>query len=145
MAAYKTLGSKLQVSIAGTFTDLTGVQNFDVDPGENSTFETGDLTTDYDTLMATGVGGGGTISGSKLHDPLDPVDQFLQARFNAGGAGVTTDGIEGKAELGATGVIYDWEAILTKWTPKVEKKNGGMVDFELKHVDRMLLNEVDPA
>lgn len=145
MVAFNTLGSKIQISIASTYTDMTGVQNFDAEPGENSTFETGDLTTDYDTLKATGVGGGGTISGSKLWDPLDPVDQFLQARHNAGGGGVSNDGIPGKAEMGATGVIWDFEGILTKWTPKIEKKTGGMVDFEFKLTDRMDMNEADPV
>ena len=145
MTAFNSLTSKIQVDISSTYTDLTGLQNFDADPGENSVFETGDLTSDYDTLKATGVGGGGTISGSKIWDPLDPVDQFLQARFNAGGGGVSTDGIPGKVHMGATGVIWDFAGILTKWTPKVERKNGGMVDFEFKHADRMDMNEADPA
>ena len=147
--ALSTLGSKIQVEIAGTFVDVPGVQDFTPDPGEEGTFETGDITSDYDTLGATQVGGGGSVSGSKLLDPLDPVDQFLQACKNNGGIPTTAtagfSGVPGKAFLSATGVIWDFDGILTKWTPKAEKKTGWMVDFDFMLADRMELNEADPA
>lgn len=146
--SFNTLASKMQLEIASTYTDVPGTQNFNIDPGENGTYDDADLTSTYDKLAPTGVGGGGTIGGSKLWDPLDPVDQFMQARHNDGGgaaSGASTVGVGGKAHMGSTGVIWDFDGILTKFTPKVERKSGGMVDFEFKLADRLSMNEADPA
>lgn len=147
--AHRTLDSGVQIDIAGTYTLVPGMQSFTPDPGENSTFESGDLTSDYDKLKATGVGGGGSVSGSKLFDPLDPVDLYLQAVFNNGGTPVTAttnyEGVPGKVIVSDTGVEWDFDGILTKWAPKSEKKSGWMVDYDFKLADRMELNEVAPA
>lgn len=146
--SFSTLNSKIQLEIASTYTDVPGTQSFTFDPGENGTYDDSDLSSTYDDLAPTGVGGGGSLSGSKLWDPLDPVDQFCQARQNAGGGaanGASTVGVGGKAHMGSTGVVWDFDGIVTKWTPKIEKKSGGMVDFEFKLARRPVMNEADPA
>lgn len=148
MDAINARTSKIQVEIATVDTDVEGLQNISPDPGENSTWDKGDLTADYDKLGATGVGGGGSISGTKLLDVLDPVDQFLQGCHNNGGVPTTAvsgyEGIPGLVHFSATGVTWDFDGILTKWATKAEKKNGWMVDFEFKLADRMDMNTADP-
>lgn len=147
-AAVSAQTSKIQVEIASTFTDFPGVQNFTPDPGENQTFDAGDITSTYDCLMPADVGGGGSVSGTALLDVLDPVHQYLQAVHNNRGVppSLTSGyvGVPGKAFVSATGVIWDFDGILTKWTPKAERKNGWMVDFNFDLAVQMLMNTADP-
>ena len=143
--AISTKGSKLAVSISSTLTDIPGVENFSINNGEEAVWEDGNLLTDFDTLQATGVGGGASISGTLWLDPLDAVHQFLQTCKNNGGVPSAAANVVGKAHLGASGVIWDWTGILTKWDAKAERKSGWSVDFEFKIDDRMDLNEADPT
>lgn len=144
--AAATKGSSMQLEIASTFTDIPGVQNITPDPGEEAVWESGDITSDYDNLTAAQVGGGGSVSGSKLMDPLDPIDQFLHSVKNNGGVDPADDEpVNGKVNVGSTGVVWPFKGILTKYAPKAEKKTGWMVDFEFKLAERMVLNEDDPA
>lgn len=143
--AVNAKGSKLQVTIATVLTDVPGVQSFTINNGEEAVWEDGNLLTDFDTLQASGVGGGASISGTLWFDPLDPVHQFLQLCKNIGGVPTATTYIVGKAFIGTSGVIWDFTGILTKWDAKNERKSGWSVDFEIKLNDRMDLNEADPT
>lgn len=139
VTAHSTLASELQVSISATLTEVPGIQGFDLDPGENVTFEKGDLAADYDEIQSTGVQSGGSISGSGMWDPLDTVQQFLHARFNDGAE------VTGNVVMGATGVEYACTFIVKKWKVKGERKNGFTFDYEFALTDRITLNESDPA
>jgi hypothetical protein len=147
-AAANSLTSKLQLSIATVFTNVPGVQNLEVDTGNNSTWEAWDLSDTYEKKLPTGVKGGGKISGKRLIDPLDAVDQFLHVCHNNQGvpdnAALGTL-ISGKAFLGATGVELAFTGTLTVYKITAEKKNGLMADFEFEPYDQIDLNEADPA
>ena len=137
--AHRTLGSEMQVEIAATLTAIPGMTGFELDPGENVTVDKGDLTSDYEEKLGTGVQEGGQTSGSMVWDPLDPVHQFMHTKFN--------DGTEviGNAVIGATGVELPLTFTVKKWKIKAEKKAGYMVDYEFEHTDRVALNEADPV
>lgn len=139
-----TTKSKLQVTIASTLVDVPGIQNFTPDSGEEGTFDAADIASDYDTLKPTRVGGGGTVSGSALLDPLDTVHMFLQDVKNKGGAPTGDDYLDGSTTISETGVLWPFKGILTKWAPKGERKNGWMVDFEFKLYERMTMNVAAP-
>lgn len=144
--AAATKASKLKISIASVLTDVPGVQSVTPDPGENKTWDDSDIVSDYETQRAAGVGGGGSVSFSKLMDPLDPVDQALHAIFNNGGVNTADDTpVDGTVDVGTTAVVWDFTGILTKYGPKAEKAVGWMADGEFKLADRMELNEDDPS
>jgi hypothetical protein len=146
-AAANSLGSKLQVSIATVFTDVPGTQNLEVDTGNNSTWEAWSLTDTYEKKLPTGVKGGGKISGKRLCDPLDPVDQFLHTCHNNQGVpdnSALATLLSGKAQIGSTGVLLAFTGTLTVYKITAEKKNGVMADFEIEPYDQIDLNEDDP-
>ena len=137
--ATSTKGSVINVSISGSGTEMPGLQSFTVSSGEESTFDGGDLASDYEILNPARVGGGGTISGTKLYDPLDATDGFLAGLKDIGGAPTDENYFEGSVEISDSGQSLPFKGILTKWELKAERKNGWIVDFEIKLHDRMLM------
>lgn len=141
VVGYSTLGSELQITVTSTLTKVPGVQNFTLNPGENGTFESGDLSSDYVELIGTGVQSGGTISGTMTWDPLDATQQVMQGAYNTG------EVVAGSCRMGATGdtgIDYAASFIVTKFEMKAERNSGLMVDFECALADRVTLNTADP-
>lgn len=138
---YTTLGDSLQIDVSTTLTTVPGVQSITLNPGENTTAETGGLEDDFDTIIGTGVQSGGTISGSMVWDPLNSVQQTMAGYFNSGAV------IDGNyiAETGTADVNIAVSAVLTKFEIKSERKNVKMVDFELKLADRVTLPTTTPT
>ena len=139
VTAHRTLNSEVQVEISATLTKVPGLTGFDLDPGENVTVDKGDLTSDFEEKLGTGVQEGGGLSGALVWDPLDPVHQFLHARFNDG-----TE-VTGNVVIGATGVEVPCTFTVKTFKIKAEKKTGYMADVEFEFTDRVVLNEADPA
>lgn len=139
VTAYSTLASEFQVSISSTLTKVVGVQSITLNPGENTTFESGDLTSDFDEITATGVQSGGSVAFSGTWDPLDATHQALHTHFNAGSL------VTGNVQVSETGVDIACTGYLTKFEVKAERKSGWMFDAELKLNDRVTLNEADPV
>lgn len=147
-ASNNSLASKLQVSIASVYTDVPGTQNIEVDTGNNSTYEAWDLSDTYEKKLPTGVKGGGKISGKRLVDALDPVDQWFHLVHNNQGVPDNTalaTLCAGKAFIGSTGVELAFSGTLTVYKLSIEKKNGVMADFEFEPYDQIDLNEADPV
>lgn len=140
-----SLGSELQVSISSVFTEVPGLQNLEVDTGTNSTWEAYDIADTYEKKKPTGVKGGGKLSAKRLVDVLDPVDQFLHACHNNGGVPSGASFLEGKAQVGTTGVLLAFSGTLTTYKLAMERKNGVMADLEVEFYDQVDLNEADPA
>ena len=140
-----SLGSELQVNIATVYTEVPGVQNLEVDTGTNSTYEAYSIADTYEKKKPTGVKGGGKVTGKKLVDVLDPVDQFLHAVHNNAGVPSGASVLEGKAQVGSTGVLLSFSGTLTTYKMAMEKKNGVMADFEVELFDQTDLNEADPS
>ena len=139
VTAHKTLGSELQVDMSSTLTKVPGTTGLDLDPGENVTVSKGDLTSDFDEKLGTGVQEGGTISGELVWDPLDPVHQFLHARFNDNAE------VEGNFVVGATGVEIPVKFTVKKFPIKAAMKDAYRISIEFELTDRVVLNESDPA
>jgi hypothetical protein len=147
-AAANSLKSKLELSIATVFTAVPGLQDLEVDTGNNSTWEAWDLSDTYEKKLPTGVKGGGKVSGKRLIDPLDPVDQFIHTVHN--NQGVPSNAalgtlLSGRATLGTTAVVLAFTGTLTVYKINAEKKNGIMADFEIEPYDQISLNIADPA
>jgi hypothetical protein len=138
--AYSAKDSNVEVTITATLTEVPGVRSITINPGENGTFESGDLASDYDEITATGVAGGAAITFSGTWDPLDSTQQWLHAAFNAGDTLIT-----GNCTVSSSGVDVGWTGFLTKWEVKSEFKGGWMFDAEIKCNERITLNEDDPA
>jgi len=139
VTAHRTLTSALEVDISSTLTPIPGLQGFDLDPGENVTVDIGDLTSDFEEKLNTGVQEGGALEGELIWDPLDAVHQFLHARFNDGAV------VTGNAVIGATGVEIPCTFTVKKFKIKAPKKDGYKVDYSFEFTDRVVLNEADPA
>jgi len=137
--AYSTLTSELQVEISSTLTKVPGVSDLELDPGENVSVSKGDLTSDFDEKLGTGVQEGGTITGELVWDPLDDTHQELHARFNDNAE------VTGNVKMGATGVDIPVTFTVKKFPIKVAMKDAFRVSFELELTDRVTLNEADPA
>ena len=136
--AYTTYGSELQIDISATFTKIPGMTNVDLDPGENISVSKGDLTSDFDEKLGTGVQEGGTITGELIWDPLDTVHQVIHAAFN------NNTELSGKFKVGATGVLLPFTATVKKFPIKAAMKDAFRIDLEFELTDRVTLNIVDP-
>jgi len=137
--AYSTLTSELQVDISATLTKIPGLTNIDLDPGENVSVSKGDLTSDFDEKLGTGVQEGGTITGELVWDPLDAVHQFLHARFNDNAE------VVGNYKVGATGVDLPVKFTVKKFPIKAAMKDAFRIAVEFELTDRVTLNEADPV
>lgn len=140
-----SLGSEVQVSISSTFTEVPGVQNLDLDTGTNATYEAYGIADTYAKIKAAGVKEGGKLAFKRLVDVLDPVDQFLHAVHNNAGVPSGAAVLEGKAQIGSTGVLLAFSGTLTTYKMTLEKKNGVMADAEIVFADQVDLNEADPS
>jgi hypothetical protein len=136
--AYTTYGSELQIDISSTYTKIPGMTNVDLDPGENITVSKGDLTSDFDEKLGTGVQEGGTITGELIWDPLDDVHQTIHGAFN------TNSELAGKFKVGATGVLIPFTATVKKFPIKAAMKDAFRIDLEFELTDRVTLNTTDP-
>lgn len=140
-----SLGSELQLNISATYTEVPGIQNIDLDTGKNTTREAASIADTYSKKANAGVKEDGKVSFSRLVDVLDPVDQFIHAVHNNQGVPSGATKLEGKVQIGATGVLVAFEGTLTEYTVKLAKKTGVMADGTIEFHDQADLNEADPA
>ena len=140
-----TLGSEMQLNISSTYTPVPGIQNIDLDTGTNSTRDAWDIADTYEKKKPTGIKGGGKLGFKRLVDVLDVVDQFIHAVHNNNGVPSGASLLEGKAQIGETGVLVAFSGTLTTYKLGLEKKAGVMADGEVEFYDQVDLNEADPA
>lgn len=133
--AFAAKASNVEITIATVLTEVPGVRSITINPGENGTFESGDLAADYDEVTASGVASGAAVTFSGTWDPTDSTQQVLHAAFNAG-----TTLITGNCTIGSSAVDIGFTGFVTKWEVKAEFKGGWMFDAEIKCDDRISLN-----
>ena len=80
----KVQGSMLKITVTATLTELPGVENLEVDLGENLTYDNADISSNYLAKVFSGLRGGGTITADLIRDPTNAVQIALQIAYNTG-------------------------------------------------------------
>ena len=133
--AYKAKGTKLYITISATLTAIPGLENVKINPGENQTFENGDLDSSYLAPVSAGIRGEGSFTADVILDPLSAVHQACHIAFNAG-----TEQI-GKVVLGASAKEISCKFVITKWETNAERGNGLKASMEGKFTEAFVMNE----
>jgi uncharacterized FAD-dependent dehydrogenase len=109
-AAKKTIATELQITISSTLTEIPFLDNIEVDPGENKVHNLLGVNMPYETPIATGVRGVGSLSADVLaYDPTDSVHQKVAQAFN------DQTEVVGAYKLGGTGKTISVKYIITKF------------------------------
>lgn len=137
--AHKVQGSMLKISVSSVLTELPGVDNIELDLGENLTFENADISSSYVSPVASGLRGSGSLSADLIRDPLGAVQQALQAAYNDQTA------LASSFTIGATGVILTLSLLITKLPLTGKKGEGFMGKLEAKLLTEVDWNTTDPS
>lgn len=121
---HKVQGSMLKITVSSTLTELPGVDNVELDLGENGIIEASDISSDYKGAIASGLRDTGSISADLIRDPLNAVHQALQAAYNTAAA------IPCSFTVGATGLILTLSVIIKKLPMSGKKGDGFMGKLE---------------
>ena len=130
--AHKVQGSALKITVSAALTEVPGLENIELDLGENGTFEAADISSSYISPVASGLRGSGTLSADIIRDPLGAVQQALQVAYNDAAT------MASSFTIGATGVILTLSLLFTKLTLTGKRGEGFMGKMEA-----VLLTEVD--
>lgn len=137
--AHKVQGSMLKITVSAVLTELPGLENIELDLGENETFENADISSSYRAPVASGLRGEGTISADIIRDPLGSVQQALQVAYNDAAT------LASSFTVGASGVILTLSLLCTKLTLSGKKGEGFMGKVEFKLLTEVDWNIADPA
>lgn len=125
--AHKTLLTELQMTISNTLTEIPFLDNIELDPGENKIHNLMGVNRSYETPIATGVRGVGSISADIIaYDPTDAVHIALGVAFDA----QTT--ITGAYKLANTGDTITVKYIVTKMP--ISTKGGAVIESKFEAV-----------
>ncbi len=80
----KVQGSMLKITVSAALTELPGVENLEIDLGENLTYENGDISSNYLGKVFSGLRGGGKITADLIRDPTNATQIALQIAYNSG-------------------------------------------------------------
>ena len=108
--AQKTLATELTLGISNTQTEIPFLDNIEVDLGENKTHNVLGVNMAYETPVATGVRGNGSISADVVaYDPTDAVHQAVVTAYNNGTV------VTGSVKLGGSAKTVTIKYIITKF------------------------------
>lgn len=131
MAVKKSKGSKLQITIGTTLTDIAQVTQFSFSGSEVGTFETSTLnqTAAGRTYANNGFSEGGSVSGTCFFDPTDTSQQAITDLITT-----PTDDTDFNAIWTATATTSDWAfvGIVTNFDPAVNLNDPITADFGIK-------------
>ena len=136
---HKVQGSLFKITIASVLTTLPGLENLELDLGENETYENLDISGDYKAPVFSGVRGEGSGSADMIRDPLGAEQQALQTAYNTGATLVCS------FTVSASGVVIPLSIIVTKLPLSGKKGEGFMGKFEFKLASKADWNTSDPA
>lgn len=137
--AHKVKGSALKITISAALTELPGLENIELDLGENMTFDSYDISSDYVTPVASGVRGKGKLTADIIRDPLGVEQQALQVAYN------TQATLASSFTISSSGVIILLSLLCTKLDLSGKKGEGftGKVEFDI--LTKTDWNTADPA
>lgn len=131
MAVLPSKGSKLQITIATTLTDIADVTQFGFSGSEVGTFETSVLnqTAAGRTYGINGFSEGGSVAGTCYYDPSNAVHQAL--------TDLITTPVNDKAfnaiwNATATGTDWAFTGIVTSFDPSANLNDPLSADFGIK-------------
>ena len=136
--AHKVQGSMLKITVSAALTELPGLENIELDLGENETFENADISSSYRAPVFSGLRGKGTISADMIRDPLGAVQQALQVAYNDGAT------LASSFTIGASGVILTLSLLPTKLSLSGKKGEGFMGKVEFDLLTEVDWNSIDP-
>lgn len=133
MPAYSSLGTKLQLTISSTLTDVIGIRDVEFDPGELEMMEVDDLDSTHVDMDPTGRTKGGSVKASGFWDPAAASSVALTALFNSQvkTAGVFVPTVWAIVWSGATAVTQGFSGTLVKQPRKAERGSPLMRDLEI--------------
>lgn len=136
--AHKVQGSMVKITVSSVLTEVPGLDNIELDLGENKTFDAADISSDYETPVAAGLRSAGSLSADIIRDPLSAVHQALQTAYN------TAATMPSSFTVGATGVILTLSLLFTKLTLSGKKGEGFMGKLEAKLLTKVNWNTAAP-
>lgn len=136
---HKVQGSSLKITISSVLTEVPGLENIELDLGENLTYENADISSTYISPTPAGLRGAGSLSADIIRDPLGAVQQALQVAYNDGAT------MPSSFTIGATGVILTLSLLFTKLTLSGKRGEGFMGKLEAALLTEVDWNIVDPA
>jgi len=134
--AIKVQGSALKMTIATVLTEIPGLENIELDLGENLTFENADISSDYIAPVFSGLRGEGTLSADIIRDPTGVVQKALQAAYNTGATNACT------VTIGSAGTVINVSLVFTKLTLTGKRGEGFMGKLEAKILSKSDWNTV---
>ena len=136
--AHKVQGSMMKITVSSTLTEVPGLDNIELDLGENKVFEAADISSDYETPVNAGLRTAGSLSADIIRDPLSAVHQTLQGAYNTGAT------MPSSFTVGATGVILTLSLLFTKLTLAGKKGEGFVGKLEAKLLTKVNWNTAAP-
>ena len=136
--AHKVQGSMMKITVSSTLTEVPGLDNIELDLGENKVFEAADISSDYETPVNAGLRSAGSLSADIIRDPLSAVHQVLQGAYNTGAT------MPSSFTVGATGVILTLSLLFTKLTLSGKKGEGFVGKLEAKLLTKVNWNTAAP-
>ena len=137
--AHKVQGSMLKITVSAALTEVPGLENIEIDLGENETFENADISSSYRSPVFSGLRSEGTLTADIIRDPLGAVQQALQVAYNDGAT------MASSFTISASGVILTLSLLFTKLTLTGKKGEGFMGKLEAKLLTEVDWNIADPA
>ena len=128
----------LKITVSSTLTEMPGLDNIELDLGENGVMEAADISSDYAAPVASGLRTAGSLSADVLRDPLNAVHQAAQAAYN------TAATMPASFTVGATGLILTLSLLITKLTLAGKKGDGFNGKLEAKLLTKVNWNTAAP-
>ena len=133
--AKKVQGSMLKITVSAVLTEVPGLENIEIDLGENETFDNADISSNYISPVFSGLRGTGTLSADIIRDPPGAVQMALQIAFNAGSTMAST------FLIGTGGKTLALSLVFTKLTLSGKRGEGFMGKLEAKLLSIVNWNE----
>lgn len=137
--AHKVQGSMLKLTISASLTELPGLENIELDLGENQMFENADISSNYITPVFSGLRSAGKVTADIIRDPLGAEQQALQTMYNTGAT------VAGSFTVSASGVILTLSLVCTVLTMTGKRGEGFMGKVEFALLTKVDWNTSDPV
>jgi hypothetical protein len=129
----------LKITVSAVLTELPGLDNIELDLGENLTFENADISSSYVSPVASGLRDSGSLSADIIRDPLGAVQQALQVAYNEQST------LASSFTISASGVVLTLSLLVTKLTLSGKRGEGFMGKVEFKLLTEVDWNTADPS
>lgn len=123
----KVQGSMLRITVSAVLTELPGVENLEIDLGENLTYDNADISSNYLAKVFSGLRGGGKITADLIRDPTNATQIALQIAYNSGAT------LASSVVIGTAGTTITLSLLPTKLPASGKRGEGwmGKVEFEI--------------